>query len=729
MTIYFPDTNLPPQSQEWTDKVEKEIKKLDKRPIGGGGGSDSGTGTQGPAGPQGPQGIQGEQGVQGEPGPQGPQGIQGETGPMGPQGLQGETGLTGDTGPQGPQGIQGIQGETGATGPQGSQGIQGETGPMGPQGETGPQGATGLTGPAGADGATGPTGPEGPMGATGPTGATGATGPKGDQGLTGLSAYQIAQLDGFTGTEAEWLDSLVGPQGSTGATGATGPQGIQGETGATGPAGPGIAAGGTAGQILTKVDGTDYNTYWTNVAPAASYTSTIKHEVKLGEAIAKGQAVYVSSADGTNMIVSKASNAAEATSSKTMGLLENGGSTNAKVNVVTEGLLAGLDTSTATVGDAVWLGTNGNLIFWHYGGSTTKPSAPDHLVYIGVVTRVNANNGEIFVKPQNGFELDELHDVKIDAPATGEVIQRTASNLWENKTLAEAGISAVGHTHTASEITSGTFSISRIPTGTSGVTVAFGDHNHNGVYAPLASPTFTGTITSPVIRLTDTTDVDLASTGHALQIGSSSAVNMAIDNNEIQVRNNGAAAPLGINFSGGQINVGGSIVSSYGSNWSSSVASTPAITLQGTAPNILFKDTDTGSADAFIGANSGKFYVLGDTDSNGTYDVTALSVDLTTGDVNVSGNIVGTGIPYVMAAGIAPSFTGSASVTFPASRFSVAPIVTATLASSTTVTSATVGSITTSGFTVYAWTGGSASTTGRTAHWHAIQMTSGAAAG
>ena len=177
---------------------------------------------------------------------------------------------------------------------------------------------------------------------------------------------------------------------------------------------------------------------------AAEYTSTVKHEVKLGSAISKGQAVYVSSADGTNMIVSKASNASEATSSKTMGLLESGGATNAKVNVVTEGLLAGLNTSTATAGDAVWLGTDGNLLF----GLANKPVAPAHLVFIGIVTRSNSSNGEIFIKPQNGFEFNELHDVLIVAPAAGEVIQRTSSNLWENKTLAEAGIAAADHNHT-----------------------------------------------------------------------------------------------------------------------------------------------------------------------------------------------------------------------------------------------------------------------------------------
>ena len=192
----------------------------------------------------------------------------------------------------------------------------------------------------------------------------------------------------------------------------------------------GVVAGGSTGQFLTKVDGTDFNTTWSSSAPTAGYTSVVKHEVKLGEAIAKGQAVYVSSASGTNMIVSKASNASEATSSKTMGLLETGGATNAFVNVVTEGLLAGLNTSTATAGDPVWLGTAGDLIY----GLASKPSAPAHLVFIGIVTRAHASQGEIFVKVQNGFELQELHNVAISGLATGNVLQYNGS-LWVNAEL------------------------------------------------------------------------------------------------------------------------------------------------------------------------------------------------------------------------------------------------------------------------------------------------------
>ena len=177
--------------------------------------------------------------------------------------------------------------------------------------------------------------------------------------------------------------------------------------------------------------------------PSSIPTANVKHSVKYVEALTIGQAVYVSSADGTNMLVSKADNSTEATSSKTLGLVTGSGAANYQGEVITEGLLAGLNTSTATVGDAVWLGTAGNLIFWHYG-LTTKPVAPAHLVFIGIVTRVSATVGEIFVKPQNGFEIEELHNVLITNPANDEVIAfDLATGLWKNKTIAGSGSGTV----------------------------------------------------------------------------------------------------------------------------------------------------------------------------------------------------------------------------------------------------------------------------------------------
>ena len=136
--------------------------------------------------------------------------------------------------------LKGAKGDTGATGAQGPQGIQGE---QGPQGEKGDTGATGAQGPKGDTGATGATGPQGPKG---DTGETGAQGPQGIQGETGPQ----------------------GPKGDTGETGPQGPKGDTGDTGATGPQGPagqngvGVPTGGTAGQVLQKLSGTDFDTGW-----------------------------------------------------------------------------------------------------------------------------------------------------------------------------------------------------------------------------------------------------------------------------------------------------------------------------------------------------------------------------------------------------------------------------------------------------------------------------------
>jgi len=201
-----------------------------------------------------------------------------------------------------------------------------------------------------------------------------------------------------------------------------------------------VATGiGLSGYVPTSrtlsINGVTYdltaNRSWTITTP---YVSKLQHSVKAGVAINKGQAVYVTGADGTNMVVGLASNASEATSSKTMGLLDATVTTNGFANVVTEGLLAGLDTSTAgTEGDPVWLGTGGNLIY----GLINKPYAPAHLVFIGIVTRKNNSNGEIFVKVQNGFELNEIHDVdlKTNLPVNGELLGFNGT-LWVNKTIA-----------------------------------------------------------------------------------------------------------------------------------------------------------------------------------------------------------------------------------------------------------------------------------------------------
>jgi hypothetical protein len=237
-----------------------------------------------------------------------------------------------------------------------------------------------------------------------------------------------------------------------------------------------VPVGGTTGQILAKVDNTDYNLEW--IENYANYTSVLKHTVKASVALTKGQAVYVSGASGTNMLVSKASNVSEATSSKTLGLIAQNLAINGNGFVVTEGLLSGLNTNSATIGDPVWLGVDGALIY----GLASKPYAPAHLVFIGIVTRVSATVGEIFVKVQNGFELREIHDVDLitTTPSNNEILTFEGStSLWKNKSV----VSALGFTPYNATNPSGYITSSALTP-----------------YALIANPTFTTAITTPIIN-------------------------------------------------------------------------------------------------------------------------------------------------------------------------------------------------------------------------------------
>jgi hypothetical protein len=175
----------------------------------------------------------------------GPAGPGGPVGPRGPQGIQGPPGPKGDTGAQGPAGPAGTGGGTT---------VEGPIGPQGPAGPTGPKGDTGAHGPTGPTGATGATGPKGDKGDPGDAGAQGPIGPagaKGDKGDPGAD----------------------GEDGAQGIQGIQGPKGDIGNTGATGATGPGVPVGGTAGQVLRKVDATENNTQW--ATPNAGTVTTL----------------------------------------------------------------------------------------------------------------------------------------------------------------------------------------------------------------------------------------------------------------------------------------------------------------------------------------------------------------------------------------------------------------------------------------------------------------------
>jgi len=152
-----------------------------------------------------------------------------------------------------------------------------------------------------------------------------------------------------------------------------------------------------------------------------------------GATIPKGTPIYISGAVGASgkIKISLASCVSDSSSSKTFGFTAESIINGGEGQVITEGLLSGVNTSAALDGDQVWLGSTPGTVFY---GSANKPVAPLHLVSLGVVVRgENTNNGSIFVKVQNGFELEELHNVLIKTPSNSQaLVYDSASGLWKN---------------------------------------------------------------------------------------------------------------------------------------------------------------------------------------------------------------------------------------------------------------------------------------------------------
>ena len=147
-----------------------------------------------------------------------------------------------------------------------------------------------------------------------------------------------------------------------------------------------------------------------------------------GATLPKGAIVYTSGANGTHTQVSLANASNDATSARTLGWVVSDILNNADGLVCVEGYIDGINTQGVTEGAQLYL--SGTVS----GGFTeTKPVAPVHMIYVGVASKASAGNGRVYVKVQNGYELDELHNVKIVSPQNKDLLQYVSGTaLWEN---------------------------------------------------------------------------------------------------------------------------------------------------------------------------------------------------------------------------------------------------------------------------------------------------------
>ena len=164
-----------------------------------------------------------------------------------------------------------------------------------------------------------------------------------------------------------------------------------------------------------------------------------------GSTLYRGTIVYILGSTGNRPNFVKARADIEATSAGTFGVIENNILNNADGNCVTIGAIDNLDTRSSATnpftvdtladGDTIYLSpTTAGYI------TNVKPSAPNHLVYIGKVVRTSPTLGTIVYRIQNGYELEELHNVAISGSLlSGDILQYDSpTSLWKNKVIPTA---------------------------------------------------------------------------------------------------------------------------------------------------------------------------------------------------------------------------------------------------------------------------------------------------
>jgi hypothetical protein len=145
---------------------------------------------------------------------------------------------------------------------------------------------------------------------------------------------------------------------------------------------------------------------------------------------------------------------ADATSAKTIGMVYDSSiAAGGEGYIIIQGVIEGIDTSTFAAGATLYL--SGTVP----GGYVSTPTyAPTHRVYVGVVEKSNAGNGQIYVRCQNGYELDELHDVQAQSPNDNDTIYfDSGDSQWKTGSIPSL---------------SGTFSIGATVDGSGGVITA-----------------------------------------------------------------------------------------------------------------------------------------------------------------------------------------------------------------------------------------------------------------
>jgi len=332
---------------------------------------------------------------------------------------------------------------------------------------------------------------------------------------------------------------------------------------------------------FTKGDGSQFTIQIStgSYALSASYseTSSITRNVVVvarnnnASTLAAGTVVHITSAVGDNPVFTTASYDTEALSANTFGLLRYSSPSGADVEVVVNGVVTGVNTDPVlgyTAGDILYLSSSGQF-------TRVQPQAPNQIVALGQVLRAQQNNGSIYVSITNGWELDELHNVQINSPQTGDLLQYESASygLWKNKSIEGAGITTTSsfNAYTQStdvrltnlEITSASVntSISNLNTTTASLLI---DTDNLELFSASALISISNLNSTTASLLIDTDNLELFSASALISI---SNLNSTTASQQISIDNlnakTGSYATTGSNeFNGNQTITGSVYISS-----------------------------------------------------------------------------------------------------------------------------------------------------------------------
>lgn len=205
-------------------------------------------------------------------------------------------------------------------------------------------------------------------------------------------------------------------------------------------------SGAASRLVWNDTDGTlDLGLKGSNVTLQIGQEQVIRVVNKTGANLLESQykAIRIRRADegGTQgqrlaIVLAQANN--DASSVDTLGLVTENIDNNQEGFITTSGLVRNIDT-TGTLQGETWVDGDTLYLSPTTAGAVTKvkPQAPQHSVTIGYVVYAHQNNGKIFVKVDNGYELDELHNVRISTASlsSGDLLIYSSSVWINNKQL------------------------------------------------------------------------------------------------------------------------------------------------------------------------------------------------------------------------------------------------------------------------------------------------------